>query len=114
MRIMSEMRVLAHGRHVPWRLWFEDLGIFLSMHVKASDRPVMQPENRMIHEQETARYWRREFDHSGAARRNQCRLQTTRRRREQVALAVHLVENLSNHMERGNQIGAGVPHVHPH
>src|SRR5215470_4402685 len=84
------------------------------MHVEASDGAVMQTKDRVVDEQESARDWRRKFDHGRTARRNQRGLQTARRWRQQITLAVHLVKYLPDHVERRNQIGSGIAHEQPY
>src|SRR5215471_164873 len=74
----------------------------------------MQAENSMVHQKKSTCDRGFKFDHGGASRRNQRRLQTPCWRREQVALAVHLVEDLSNYVERRNQIGPSVAYVDSH
>src|SRR5438876_215497 len=108
------MRVLAHRYHVSWRLRFEDLSVLLPAYVEASNCTVMQTENGMIHQKKCTGHRRRELDYSRTSRRNQGRLQTARRRRNQVAFPVHFVEYLANDMERRNQVGSGVPNINPY
>src|SRR5262249_7418211 len=105
------MRVLTHRHHVSWCLRLEDFGIFLSMHVEASDGAVMQAENSVVHKKKRARYRRLELDYGGATCWNQRRLQAARWRREQVALPVHFVEDLPNDVEGRDQIGSSVAHI---
>ncbi len=99
---IAQMRILAHRHHVSRCIRFENLRVLLSMDVDAARSSVMQPENRVVHQKERARNRRSKFHHSRTACWNQGSLKTACRRRKQIPFSIHFVEDLSDHVERGN------------
>ena len=85
-----------------------------TVYVKEADSALFDAEDCVVNERVIAGHFRGEINHCSSTCRNECCLHAVGRRADQIGLAVDVVKDLADNMERRNQIRPAVTEENPH